>query len=318
MGSDFICPFCGQRGDKTKEHVWARWLHNTQAATTLLAGTHGERVPRRVDEIRQAQDHRYEVYEATDGSFAKWLPHLTVSVCAECNGGWMSRLENRVKAILGPFVFNGSTLRLSAEDLRALTTWATKSWMAYALTRPAQQNPFTRAEYRGMAASPGPLSRSRVWLLHSLEPRAHVGMGVASGLFSSWPVPDLEKSPDNTAYGYLAAASVVMIMLIVPSNMPMNLVELLGPPAVSSAAVRRVWPDPRAQYFPLGLLPDTALAATLAFPRQVFEAIGLPTVGLSQSDAERAYQDFIEGADPAELTRRWTGEAHDSEAPDRI
>lgn len=41
-----------------------------------------------------------------------------------------------------------------------LATWATKSWMAYALLRLPHENPFTLEEYRTMAAKPAPLVRS--------------------------------------------------------------------------------------------------------------------------------------------------------------
>lgn len=90
------------------------------------------------------------------------LLNLIVWVCEDCNSQWMSGLETEAKAVLRPFILDGETKRLSADDLRILTTWATKSWMAYALTLPVQQNPFTETEYRAMADSAAPLGRCRV------------------------------------------------------------------------------------------------------------------------------------------------------------
>jgi len=61
----------------------------------------------------------------------------------------MSQLESRVKDTIEPFVLGGGQLlTLSEDDLVALATWAPKSWMAYALTRPTQNNPFAESEYR--------------------------------------------------------------------------------------------------------------------------------------------------------------------------
>lgn len=179
------CPFCGQRGERTKEHVWAQWLHETAGAQALLDSTHGERIPREFPGIRKDADGRYQRVVEILGSYAKWLPNIKVDVCKGCNGGWMSVLENQVGSILSPLIDGGSPVRLTVDDLRTLTTWATKSWMAYALTRPEQQNPFTEDEYRGMAASPGPLGRSLVWLLHSDDGRAQVSMGMIPQLLVS-------------------------------------------------------------------------------------------------------------------------------------
>lgn len=133
--SNVNCPFCGDRGLKTKEHVWGQWLHETPGAKALLDGTHGERVPRTFSFIRKDEDGHYRRVDASGGYGAKWLPNVTVPVCEACNTKWMSALEDQAKAIVGPFIFDRIPVRLSAHDLRSLTTWGTTSWMAYALTR---------------------------------------------------------------------------------------------------------------------------------------------------------------------------------------
>lgn len=308
MGKYVNCPFCGQRGRKTKEHVWAQWLHETAGATSLLEGTHGERIPRDHRVLRKDLQGRYQRVDEAPGPYAKWLPNVTVEVCQGCNSGWMSGLENQAKAILGPFVLDHSAVQLSTDELRALTTWATKSWMAYALTRPTQWNPFSEAEYRTMVASPEPLRRSRVWLMHAQEPRAHVGMAIESTLISSQHPPDIEATQDNTAYAYLAVATVVMIMFLVPPEAPDQLVdelvEALVPPIVSSPTVRRCWPDPRPQDFPLGVVPDADLAALIDIPSGFFHERGLHADGITDAESAAVLQEFLEGADPTERRRR--------------
>ena len=309
VGKFVDCPFCGQRGLKTKEHVWAQWLHESDGAQALLADTHGERIARVHQRTRLSASRKYETYEETPGPYAKWLPNLTVLVCTDCNSGWMSRLEERVQTLLGPYFDTGVAVRLTADDLAAIATWATKSWMAYALTKAPEQNPFTVEEYRAMSASPAPLERSRVWLMHSEAPNAQVAMGVASTLFNVGPPPDLARSQDNAALGYLAASSVVFYLALVPHDAPEGMIEsVMAPKAVSLPGVRQCWPSPRPQFFPLETVSDGAVRSLIDYPEGLFSAIGLPVAGLTDADTRRVMDDFLAGADPAQLRNQWTPE----------
>ena len=306
--SHFYCPFCGQPGRKTREHVWARWLHGTPAARSLLENTHGERFTSIDGTVSKDSRGKYVTSMGKSGHVAKWLPNVTVWVCQACNGGWMKELEDGVKALLEPFLTDRAAVTLSAPDLRTLAAWATKSWMAYALNRPTQRNPFTESEYRLMAAEHKPLQRSSLWLMYSHEPGANVGIGIESTLLSfEATLPNLAAVPDNTAYAYLAVAGAVMVLLLVPAEAPAELVRVLSPPMLSAPMVRKIWPDLRPQYFPLQLLPDLNLALFLEFPPQVFEAIGLPVIGLTEKDTGEVARDFLAGANPKDLRQKWRG-----------
>lgn len=301
----FVCPFCGSVGKRSDEHVWAQWLRDTEGARTLLQDSHGERIPMPSDVVRKDADGRYRTVSEPRGTYAKLLPHVQVRVCEPCNTGWMSRLEEQVKQLVAPFVFHGERhVTLSVDDVLTLATWATKSWMAYALTMPAQKNPFILDEYRAMAASPQPANRSQIWFLHATEPRAHVGIGIASTLLWQGPPPDL-GIPDNAAHAYLAAAGVVLFMALVPADAPDGLVQIFAPPMLTGSGIRRIWPHPRKQYFPLDTVPDAQLAAVLDFPREWADNVGLPVVGLTDEDAAAVFQEFLHGADSAELRDRW-------------
>ncbi len=307
MSQHFYCPFCGQPGRRTKEHVWARWLHSTPAARSLLENTHGERLPLTHGTVSKDSRGKYVISMDESGHLAKWLPNVTVGVCQSCNGGWMKDLEDGVKALLEPFITDRTAVTLSAEGLRTVAAWATKSWMAYALTRPTQRNPFTEAEYRLMAAEHGPLQRSFLWLMFSQEPRANVGIGIDSILLSSEATPpNLSAVPDNMAYSYLAVAGAVLVLLLVPPEAPAQLVKALSPPMLAVPMVRRIWPDPRPQHFPLDLLPDWNLARFLEFPPQVFEAMGLPVIGLTEKDTHEVARDFLAGGKPEDLRHKWS------------
>lgn len=307
MGMFVTCSFCGKRGTRSDEHVWAQWMHDTPGAIELLRETHGERIQRDYFKPTRGADGRYLHEAAQLGPMAKWLPNVKVPVCEACNGGWMSSLEQQVKAVLGPFILNGQQpLRLSSCDLRTIATWATKSWMAYALLRPHHLNPFAKHEYQSMASAPGPLPRSQIWLLHSLEPGAHVAMGIDSSLMSfGGAPPDLVAAQDNWAYAYLAVSAVVLTMQLLPPEAPEDMADIFAPPMLAHLAARRIWPNVRPQFFPLGVVPDEVVLSLRQYPQQVFEIVGLPTVGLAEDDAAEVMRQFMAGADPTELRRQW-------------
>jgi hypothetical protein len=303
--SNFECPFCGQAGNRTKEHVWAQWLHKTAGAQALLDGTHGERSVRTFHVLQRDEEGRYYGEDEKVGSYAKWLPNFTVPVCGVCNSGWMSALEGGVRILLEPYLFGRSRLHLSPSDLRMLTTWATKSWMAYSLGRAAPTNPFSAAEYRTMAADPKPLDRSCVWLLQSDSPYAQVGMAIETTLVSRTEAPPDRTAPDNSAFAFLAVGSLVMIMLLLPDEAPDELFEGWSPPLTASPTVRRCWPDPVAQDLPAGSVPADDFEAFLAYPPQLFEAVGLPVhEGISDEEFAVFLQDYEDGASPADLRRQ--------------
>lgn len=311
MSSTYMkaCPFCGGLGTQTGEHVWAQWMHDTPGALALLEGTHGERMRYEQSRLHLGADGRYEHERVVSRHVAKWLPNVKVKVCETCNTGWMSALESSAKAILSPLVLEGHTyLRLSADDLVALATWATKSWMAYALLRLPHQNPFTTDEYRSMAADPMPLGRSQVWLMHSRDPGAHVSMSLESSLASNEanPIPDLVSAQDNWAYGLVAVNSVVLFIQVLPPDAPIGMADVMVPRFLSEPRLaRQIWPDQRPQFYPLQTLPPGALGTLVRYGRDVFDAVGLPTVGLNRDDGRAVLEQFRQGADPIQLRRDW-------------
>lgn len=308
MAKQIVCPFCQKLGDRTDEHVWAQWLHESEAAKALLRDTHGERIRNIRRTMRRSATGRFELVEDTPARYAKYLPHVKVSVCASCNTGWMSQFENEAKSLLGPVIFGERpTTRLSIENLTSLATWATKTWMAYALTRSDQTNPFTSIDYEVFAADPSPLPRSCIWFFHSTEPRAQVGIGIFSTLLMHVEeMSDLEQARDNAAYAYLAAASAVFFLVIAPERLPNRFKELMAPEALRKAGIRRIWPSRRAQYYPLETVRDDTLAEILEFPGAMITGIGLPSVGLTESEVTQVRDEYMSGISPAEIRQRWS------------
>ena len=312
MAKIITCPFCGQIGERSKEHVWAQWLHETPGAQYLLSESHGERIPNEQTFVSRTSDGRLERRTSSLGAYARDLPHLTVWVCRKCNSGWMSQLEEDAKRLLGPFILGGrQVVKLSEDDLRRLAGWATKSWMAYSLTRSNISNPFSDADYRSIATSSLPVGRCLIWLLHSHEARAHVGIGITSTYLEQVAKPpmDLVEVADNCAFAYLAVASCVLFMLRVPEDFPLEVEWTMVPPQLRTYGTRQIWPSQRRQYFPLDVMPDYDFDRLLDYPRLLAEAIALPTIGLTKQERAEVVQQFLDGTDPQELRTRWEPES---------
>jgi hypothetical protein len=87
-------------------------------------------------------------------------------VCIECNGGWMSRIENAVKPSMGPMMLGRipeAGVLLSSDDMNAIATWATKTALVidfasfgYTVAGQPVRDEFYRTKQ--------PLPTSRVWL----------------------------------------------------------------------------------------------------------------------------------------------------------
>lgn len=309
MGKYVDCPFCGQRGRKSKEHVWAQWLHRTRAAKILTQDSTGQLMDKVHYKFDVDDQGRFVQTPVVAGQWATLLPHVQVLVCEECNNGWMSRLEDEVRHLVGPFIFGEQGVVLDAEQLTTIATWATKSWMAYALNRSPLENPFTTAEYRAMAAEPKPLDRSRIWLMACHHDGAQVGMGVDPTLMSA-QVPDLATEQNNAALCYLAASCVVLFMVLAPPDSPEGFLDVMAMsagPALQSGKARRIHPSPRRQGFPLEGLSQQEFYALRHAPHVMHE-LDMPGMGLTPQQLAQVREEWQEGADPAELRAKWAPE----------
>lgn len=301
----FKCPFCGGGGKRSKEHVWAQWLRGSRAAKALLATSHGERIKLPKMAVGLDGSGRFEFGQDAQVSVAEPLPHVTVPVCEPCNNEWMARLEDRAKAILLPFRKAGWPVRLSLTDLECLATWATKSWMAYALLKGEPDNPFTQAEYRQMASSPAPLARSRVWLLHSNAPFAQVGLGEWWSLMSfDGPPANIATAPNNYGYAYLAVAGLVLFVVLAPEDNPLQF-TLLEPEHLLDWRTTRAWPPVSSRTFPDYEYSAAELRELLSWPEQFFRNTSLPIEGLTPGELGQMHEEFQQGREVLSIRAKW-------------
>jgi hypothetical protein len=90
---------------------------------------------------------------------------LTVRcVCAKCNSGWMSNLENEIKPILTEML-HGREVRLTRDNQRRLCIWAIKTVMVMEFLGASSRTPyFTPDERHGFMNSPAPPPSTGVFL----------------------------------------------------------------------------------------------------------------------------------------------------------
>jgi len=83
--------------------------------------------------------------------------------------------------------------------------------------------------------------------------------------------------------------------------------ELVPPRPPDGGVVRRSPHLARAPtgVRPPGVVPDADTRALLDYPRQIFDVMGLPRVGLTDNDVSGVMREFQNGADPTGLRRRW-------------
>jgi hypothetical protein len=105
------CVFCGKTG-VTKGHIWPDWL----SKVLPRVGTHNEQVVGAVHTFEPKMKGPEFKRVVRPGHAGGRKPRNS---CADCNGGWMSRIEQRAKAYATPLI-QGTTCALDERGQRAL------------------------------------------------------------------------------------------------------------------------------------------------------------------------------------------------------
>jgi hypothetical protein len=115
-----VCVFCGGT-PVTLEHVWPRWV------AAILADGGPVQVERR----------------GLDDEPATWQQvslEVTVRrVCAVCNNGWLSELEQAAKPLLEPLILGG-TQNLTPAELDTVALWCVKTALLFQFTHPERRD----------------------------------------------------------------------------------------------------------------------------------------------------------------------------------
>src|SRR5664280_978873 len=105
------CVFCGASGKMTAEHVLPNWLANLGLTSQPIDGGTGSGWLNRSPQFRES---------------GKPFQTKVKTVCATCNNGWMSELEQVANRILTPII-QGEDTAVSKEDQPVLAMWALKT-----------------------------------------------------------------------------------------------------------------------------------------------------------------------------------------------
>ncbi|WP_159537545.1 tetratricopeptide repeat protein [Aeromicrobium sp. 9AM] len=284
-------------------------MRKSVGAQQLLRGATGRRIPVAVGGLQTDERGKYQLVERDIVRVAELLPHVTIDVCRECNGGWMKRLEDDVKKLLGPWSVAGWPFRLDQDAQTALTTWATKSWMGYALIHKQDKGPFTAGERRTMADAPAPLARTRVWIVHSDASSARVAMGLQTTLLKPLEqVPDVTTEIDNAGFGFLAYNELAFFLVVAPQPNS-QLLDAVEEQMDSSGYAKRIWPPSAPESFPRQCAPSHVMSELLAIPGNFQKAAELPVVGLSKSELEQVRRAHAVGLNTQQIRAIWQPES---------
>ena len=150
------CVFCNRpmaaAGGRTREHAFPSWLLG------LLTQGNDARVVHTVTGGKGMPVKRSWTSRRLDGAVKR--------VCAECNNGWMSELEESVARFL-PTMVRGNERTYYDDGQRRLAAWATKTALMLELANPdfERRRPLEDAFFHAMERTrTEPPTRTQVWV----------------------------------------------------------------------------------------------------------------------------------------------------------
>jgi len=178
-----ICRFCDLRAT-TAEHAWPKWALDLLGPSATI-----------------------ETWLGPDASPRTWRGRGTrvKHLCAGCNNGWMSDLENRSKALVGALMSDIS-MRVDRVGQDLITVWAVKTAMVFECTNPAKRSFYTRAERERLRTALEAPADTLVWL--GRQERSSLAWCEARRLFASHP-------PGNTILsdGYVTTLAISRLVI---------------------------------------------------------------------------------------------------------
>lgn len=224
------CVFCGQRKPGSREHVIPRW-------------------------VRERFDIHSNVEIEINSVLVRRWPNIFVkldqTVCADCNSGWMSELEQKVKPFLGPMLVHERSVDLDAKQQRDLARWAVIKILLLELSI-RQQHPGRRTrlgytasgpELAWLYVNPDPPPRSRVWL-GAFDAKGEVTVTTMSKQFgtpgASGQQDPLPSHVTTMTVGYVLFQAFTVDYVLADAHSVPQFDD--KPPAPLDQALPRIWP----------------------------------------------------------------------------
>lgn len=135
--------FCSKPVSRHGEHIFPKWAHDYLPTSTSRYKSR---------EIFGVEEKR----PARPGS----PKNITVrAVCAKCNNGWMSKLEEAAKPTLIKLMLPKGSFLLTYDERQTLATWM--SLKVLVVDADTEARPiFTKLDYESFKDEPAPLSRT--------------------------------------------------------------------------------------------------------------------------------------------------------------
>jgi hypothetical protein len=302
------CVFCGSDRPLTREHVWPQWLRGFPAYDELLRVSSGSLPPAEVPLFTRSADGRFHAESRKRGR-TPLLPDVTVKrVCASCNNGWMAGLENEARPILVKMIEARERFKLSKYQCQVLIHWAVKTLMMYVLYYPEEHQVFTTEDYVAFFDSRQIPVTSCLWVGMSHSPYAYVAAGYTPHLFTNRDVTDGELlGPPNGASFSVALHEVFFVYHFVRPPVPVQVITL---PVRLLAELQQLYPGSRRVRWPPRELHNDEFLAVRDYLRNLVNAVGLPTEGLTLQDSQDAARQFFDQQIHPRDIRRHFDERH--------
>jgi hypothetical protein len=192
--------FCGRAG-LTREHIFPKWLRKVAPEPEGARSYYNTGL-----QIHYRDGKQSPVANPTKHRTGGIQSHRLKIVCANCNNGWMSKLQSRTKPLLVPLI-NGAPLALSDPDRAILAAWATMFTMVVEFADP-QTIATKQAEREDFAGAPRPLDNWIIWVGRAHQIRfnfMHFAWGNA--VLKGAPVPEAVAGKADTQTTTFAVGS---------------------------------------------------------------------------------------------------------------
>jgi hypothetical protein len=220
------CPFCKRTAVLTNEHLWSAWIGRGLGKTRYA--------------FRQRDANGNIVRQ-------KIRPGLDMkkrAVCAECNNGWMSQLENKVKPILSDAISTGNKTSFDEPQLRTIAQFAFKNAVVADYTAEGR-NPFFTTSARRMFAEGLTIPDGvQVWLATFRDPLGHSGF-----FLSNYNMLKGRSNPRNGFELYVFTFSAGFLVMQVTAS------RWINPLIMSRYDAPVVWQDPLMKDFATEIWP---------------------------------------------------------------
>ena len=220
-----VCIFCPNRAS-TKEDAWPLWLMRL-----LFGGASG---------TIEGERSSHPV-----GPWRAVRPGLKVKVvCARCNNGWMSELENRVKPIVETLCREESAA-LSAADQETLAVWSVKTAMVFEAFRLGRPPFFAQSERHLVRETLRPAPNTSVWAAKCVEsPGAFCAASDLGGVVED-STEGVRAYVTTMGFGPLA---LQVVGTRLPTTIPPSVMSVTADlrPGPWDDATIRIWPTQRA------------------------------------------------------------------------